>query len=362
MTGYDEVVQVLRDSERFSSDRMGFLARELDEVEREKLSPIFKTLSRWMVFADSPAHTRLRLLLNKYFTPHTVEQYRPMVRDIVSCLLDRIEPAGRMEVVRDFAYPVPMTAILQLIGVPEIDRDCVKQWSEQIGVFFNIRADEPRRREIACEGLNSLVAMLTPVIERKRREPGDDLLTVLLDAEKHGAISADEVLATCVLLVFAGHKTTMNLIANGTLALMRYPDQWELLCREPHRVRLAVEELLRYDGSVKATVRWAKEDVKVGGRVIERAQRVLVSLSRANHDPAKFVDPEVLDISRDPNPHVAFAQGIHVCIGASLARLEAQEAFAGLTSRLPTPTVDIDEIEYFPTVVGRSIKRLPVRF
>lgn len=362
LTGYDEVVQVLRDSKRFSSDRMGFLARELDETEREKIAPIFSVLSKWMVFADPPNHTRMRLLLNKHLTPSTVEQYRPMVRDIVSHLLDGIEPAGGMEVVRDFAYLVPMTAILQLLGTPEIDRDCVKEWSEQLGVFFFIRADEPRRREIACEGLNSLVELLTPVIERKRREPGDDLLTVLINAEKEGAISADEVLATCVLFVFGGHETTMNLIANGTLALMRHPEQWELLHREPEKIQLAVEELLRYDGSVKATVRWAKEDVEVADRVIKRGQRVLVALSGANRDPAKFADPDVLDITRDPNVHVAFAHGIHVCIGASLARLEAQEAFAGLTSRLPVPTLDIDEVEYYPTVVGRSIKRLPVRF
>jgi len=362
LTRYDDVVRVLRDQKNFSSDRMAFLARELDAQERQKIAPIFDVLSKWMVFADPPDHTRLRLLLNRHLTPKSAEQYRPMVRDIVNGILDRAEPTGRMEVVREFAYLVPMTAILQLLGCPEIDRDCVKEWSEQLGVFFFIRADEPRRREIACEGIESLTAQLTPVIERKRSQRGEDLISVLLDAEDAGTISPEEVLATCVLFVFGGHETTMNLIANGTLALLQHPGQWNLLRREPERIECAVEELLRFDGSVKATVRWAKDDVEVGGNLIEKGQRVLVSLSGANRDPDEFTDPDVLDVTRTPNPHVAFAHGIHVCIGANLARLEAQEAFKGLTSRLPAPTLDIDSVEYFPTVVGRAIRRLPITF
>ncbi|MCP3902527.1 MAG: cytochrome P450 [Planctomycetes bacterium] len=362
LTRYEDVVRVLRDSKRFSSDRMGFLARELDSHERNEIAPIFDVLSKWMVFADPPDHTRLRILLNRHLTPKSVEQYRPMVRDIVNGLLDGAQATGRMEVVRDFAYLVPMTAILELLGCAELDRDCVKEWSEQLGAFFFIRADEPRRREIACEGLESLTELLTPVIERKRTERGDDMISVLLDAEDEGTISPEEVLATCVLFVFGGHETTMNLIANGTLALMRHPDQWNLLRYEPLRIEDAVEELLRFDGSVKATVRWAKEDAEIGDRKIEQGQRVLVSLSGANRDPEVFTEPDVLDITRSPNAHVAFAHGIHVCIGANLARLEAQEAFTGLTSRLQVPTAEIDEIEYFPTVVGRAIKRLPISF
>lgn len=362
LTGYDDVVKVLRDHKRFSSDRMGYLARELHETDRQAIAPIFDVLGKWMVFADPPFHTTLRLLLNRHLTPTAVERYRPMVRGIVDRLLDGIKPKGRMEVVRDFAYLVPMTAILTLLGAEEIDRDDVKEWSEQLGVFFFIRADEPRRREIACEGLQSLVQLLEPVIERKRREPGDDMISVLLEAERDGKITRDEVMATCVLFVFGGHETTMNLIANGTLALINHPEQWRRLAMQPDLIPSAVEELLRYDGSVKATVRWAKEDVEIGGKRIEQGQRILVGLSAANRDPAVFDAPNTLDITRYPNPHVAFAHGIHVCIGANLARLEAQEAFAGLTSRLPVPELDTERIEYFPTVVGRSIRSLPVRF
>lgn len=362
LTRYDDVVQVLRDSKRFSSDRMAYLARELSQEEQELYSPIFKVLSRWMVFRDPPGHTQLRLLLNPLFTPTAVEKYRPMVRSIVQNLINKIERHGRMEVVRDFAYQVPMTVILELMGTPLLDRDRIKEWSEQLGVFFFIRADEPRRREIACQGVTALVDYLSPVVKERRANPGDDLISILIKAQEGGHLTEDDVIATCVLLVFGGHETTMNLIANGTLALIRHPEEWERLRREPPLGSFAVEELLRYDGSVKATVRWAKEDVDVGGKTLRKGDRVLVALSAANRDPEQFTDPDGLDLGRDPNPHVAFAHGIHVCLGAPLARMEAQEAFSGLTQRLACPTLEREELEYFPTVVSRALKTLPVAF
>lgn len=362
LTRYTDVVQVLRDSQRFSSDRMAYLARELSQEDRERYSPIFKVLSRWMVFRDPPFHTQLRLLLNNRFTPTAVEQYRPLVRSIVQNLLDRIEGKSQMEVVRDFAYQVPMTVILELLGAPHLDRDRIKEWSEQLGVFFFIRADEPRRREIASEGVTALVDYLSPLVEERRANPNDDLISLLVRAKERGDLTEDDVIATCVLLVFGGHETTMNLIANGTLALIRHPAEWERLRREPDLSSSAVEELLRFDGAVKATVRWAKEDVELGGRMVRKEDRLLVGLSAANRDPEQFNDADGLHLARDPNPHVAFAHGIHVCLGASLARMEAQEAFSGLTQRLPCPTLESEELEYFPTVIHRALKALPVRF
>ncbi len=362
LTRYADVVQVLRDSKRFSSDRMAYLARELSQPDQERLSPIFKVLSRWLVFRDPPDHTRLRLLLNTPFTPTNVEKYRPLVRSIVQSLLDRIEGKGRMEVVRDFAYQVPMTVILELMAAPHLDRDRIKEWSEQLGAFFFIRADEPRRREIACEGVRALVDYLSPVVEERRANRGDDLISFLLGAQERGDLTESDVIATCVLLVFGGHETTMNLIANGTLALMHHPEEWERLRRKPALVSSAVEELLRFDGTVKATVRWAKEDVEVGGRTLRKGDRVLVALSAANRDPEQFDDPDRLDLTRDPNPHVAFAHGIHVCLGAPLARMEAQEAFSGLTQRLQCPTLETEDLEYHSTVVHRALKALPVAF
>lgn len=362
ITRYPDVVQVLRDAKRFSSDRMGYLARELSEEQREQYAPLFNVLSRWMVFRDPPFHTQLRMLLNPLFTPTAVEQYRPMVRSIVQNLLDRIESKGRMEVVRDFAYQVPMSVILELLGAPHLDRDRIKEWSEQLGVFFFIRADEPRRREIACEGVTSLVQYLSPLVAERRANPNNDLISLLIRAQEQGDLTEEDVIATCVLLVFGGHETTMNLIANGTLALLRHPEEWERLRREPAIVNSAVEELLRYDGSVKTTVRWAKEDVELEGRTLKEGDRVLVALSAANRDPNQFDGPDGLNLRRDPNPHVAFAHGIHICLGAPLARMEAEEAFLGLTTRLPCPTLEREELDYVPSVIHRALKALPVTF
>ena len=362
LTRYDDVVPVLRDFELFSSDRMAYLAGELSAEERSELAPIFDVLSRWIVFADPPFHTRVRGLLNKPLTPKGVEKYRFVVRGIVEKLLDDIEREGRMEVVRDFAYQIPMTVILTLMGAPDLDREHIKEWSEQLGTFFFIRADEPRRREIASEGVTSLVEYLTPVINERRANPNGDLISLLVKAEESGALTEEDVIATCVLLVFGGHETTMNLIANGTLALLRHRREWDRLREDPTLVGTAVEELLRYDGSVKATVRWAKDDTEIGGKRIEKGQRLLVGLSAANRDPQQFTEPDGLDIAREPNAHVAFAHGIHVCLGASLARMEAQETFSALTRRLPCPTLDVEEPVYRPTVVSRALTELPVTF
>ena len=363
LTGYKEVVDVLRDPENFSSDRMGYLEKELSQEEQESIAPIFHVLKYWMVFRDPPEHTVLRMLLNKLFTPVAIERYRPMVRKIVQKALDKVVHTGKMEVIRDFAYDIPMSVILELIGAPDLDRDKIKEWSEAIGVFFFIKADEPRRREIACEGITSLVEYITPLIQQRRDHPGIDLISLLISAEEAGQITYNDVLATCVLLIFGGHETTMNLIANGTLALMEHPEQWEKLRDNPVFLKRAVEELLRYDGSVKSTVRWAKKDVMVGDKLVKQGERLLVSLSGANRDPLQFENPDTLDVTRDPNLHVAFAHGIHVCLGASLARMEAEEAFAGTIKRITCPKVDEDAyLNYYPSVVHRALKNLPVTF
>ena len=360
LTRYDDVVAVLRDQKGFSSDRMAFLARELTRDERARYKPLFQILSRWMVFRDPPGHAQLRILLNKRFTPTAVERYRERVRSIVASCLTMFEGRSEMEIVRDFAYQIPMSVILDLMDIHEVDRDDVKIWSEQLGAFFFIRADEPRRREMACEGIISMVEMLMPVIARRRKDRGEDLISLLLGAEDRGEIDKDDVLATCVLLIFGGHETTMNLIANATLALARHPETWEQLHEQPALLPTAVEEFLRYDGSVKATVRWAREDVRIGDQVIHAGDRLLLALSAANRDPEQFDDPDALDITRTPNAHVAFAHGIHVCIGASLARLEVEEAIGGLTRRMHCVALLDDELAYHPTVVGRALRSLRV--
>lgn len=362
LTGYDVVVEALRDGEHFSSDRMAYLETELKPEDRKLYQPIFDVLAHWMVFIDPPDHTRMRRLLNTRFTPRAVEQYRPRVRAIVNNLLKDLEGRNQMEVVHDFAYLVPLTVILELLGAPALDRDLIKQWSEQIGVFFFLRADEPKRREIACEGCTSLLNYIKPLVAERRQSPALDLISALVGCEEQGDLTEKEILATCVLLIFGGHETTMNLIANSTLALAQHPDAWQRLKNEPTLIEPAIEELLRYDGSVKATVRWARSETTVGGKQIKAGQKVLCALSAANRDPAMFANPDMLDLTRNPNPHVAFGQGIHICLGAPLARLEGQEAIAGLTRRLPAPRVATDKLDYHPTVVSRALKNLPIEW
>jgi len=243
--------------------------------------------------------------------------------------------------------------------VPVEDREQVKEWSDETGRIFFIRANELDRRERSQRGLEHLLEYFAPLIRDRRVHPRDDLITALVQAEERGdLLSEDELLATCTVLIFAGHETTTNLLANGLLAFSRFRDQWDRLRENPGMIKTAVEELLRYDGPVLATFRAAKRDLTVGDKQVRQGDRILLVLGAANHDPAKFADPDRLDIARWPNPHVAFGQGIHVCLGAPLARLEAQEAFLALTQRFPNLRVPDQPLEYHPTIVSRALTRL----
>ena len=360
---YDDVVKVLRDHETFSSNRMTALMLELNPQEQEHFSLLIKYFSKWLVFTDPPYHTRVRLLINKAFTPTSVEKLRPRTRQIVHELLHQVQLKSHMEFIHDFAFHLPVIVISEYLGVPIEDREQVKEWSDETSRIFFIRANEPDRRERSQQGLEKLLAYFEPLIDARRRQPRDDLISALVQAEERGdLLSHEELLATCTVLLFAGHETTTNLLANGLLAFMRCRTQWDLLRQKPTLVRTAVEELLRYDGPVKATFRVARQDIELRGKTIRAGDRMLLILAAANHDPAKYTDPHRLDITRNPNPHVAFGQGIHVCLGAPMARLEAQEAFLALPERIPDLrlTAEPTHLEYHPTIVARALKALPV--
>jgi cytochrome P450 len=360
---YDDVVRVLRDHDTFSSDRMASLMKELNAAEQERFAVLIRYFSKWLVFADPPYHTRVRLLINKAFTPTSVEKLRPRARQIVDDLLRQMPPSGAMEFIRDFAFHLPVIVISEYLGVPVEDREQVKEWSDETSRIFFIRADDPDRRERSQRGLEQLLAYFEPLIAARRQHPRDDLISALVQAEERGdLLSQEELLATCTVLLFAGHETTTNLLANGLLALLQHDDQWHRLAQDPALGRTAVEELLRYDGPVKATFRWARKETELGGQTIRVGDRMLLVLAAANRDPARFLDPDRLDIGRHPNPHVAFGQGIHVCLGAPLARLEAQEAFAALPSRFADLHLAAapQDLEYHPTIIARTLKALPV--
>jgi cytochrome P450 len=305
------------------------------------------------------------MLVNKAFTPLSVERLRPRVRQIVNALLAGVEPRRHMEFIRDFAFPLPVIVISEYMGVPVEDREKVKEWADEISHFIFLWTNESGRRERAQKGLQNLLEYFEPLVYDRRRHPRDDLITALVQAEERGdLLSHEEVLEICTVLLFSGHETTTNLLANGLLAFTQHRDQWELLQRQPDLIRPAVEELLRYDGPIKTTTRWVRREVTMGGKTIKEGDMVMVALGSANRDPRKFANPDDLDITRTPNPHLAFGYGIHICLGAPMARLEAQEAFLALARRFPTIrlAVEPEGLEYHPTIIARALQALPVEW
>jgi cytochrome P450 len=279
------------------------------------------------------------------------------VQSAITDLLDEAEAQGQMDVMRDFATPLPLLVIAQMLGMPWQDRRFLRELSEKL-IF--IGRGEPDRMRPTGEAIHGLVEYLSPLVAERLARPGDDLLSVLASGEKRGAYTRDEVLANAVLLLLAGHETTINLICNGTLAFIRHPDQWALLQANPALAERATEECLRYDPPVKSLQRLAVQDVELGGKTLRSLDRARWFITAANRDPAKFAEPDTFDITRDPNLHIAFGSGIHHCLGATLARVEGQEAFKALVRRFPALHVETEELEYQPSITFRSLKSLPV--
>jgi cytochrome P450 len=268
-----------------------------------------------------------------------------------------------MDVMKDFATPLPLFVIAQMMGMPFEDRKFIRSMAEKLLFIGRGEAD---RMQPLTDGIKELMEYLSPLVAQKVDLPVDenDLLSVLASGEKTGALTRDEVIADAILLLLAGHETTINLICNGTLAFTQHPDQWKLLkeapFQDPDTVVRATEECLRYDPPVKSIQRIASEDVEMGGKLLKEGDRIRWFMSSANRDPAKHENPDTFDISRWPNTHVAFGSGIHHCLGATLARMEAQEAFKALAGRYDSISQETDEYEYQPSVTFRSLKSLPV--
>ncbi|MGE0555324.1 MAG: cytochrome P450 [Gemmatimonadales bacterium] len=363
VTRYDDVQAAFRDHRRFSSDRMASLSAELPAADRDRLALLIRYLAKWFVFADPPYHTRARMLVNKAFTPTSAERLRERTRAIVRQMLAEQRARGEMEFVRDFAQHLPVIVISEYLGVPVEDREQIRAWSEEISGIFFIKAGDADRRDRSQMGLEELVRYFEPLVRERRAHPKDDLITALIQAEERGdLLSEEEVLATCTLLIFAGHESTTFTLVNGLLALLRHPEQWEWLRADPSLIRTAADEVLRYDGTVKATFRSIAEPVEMGGKTLSPGERALLVLASANRDPARFPEPDRFDITRSPNPHLAFGSGIHICLGAPLARLELQETYLALASELPGLELATERVEYQPTIVNRAVTALPIRW
>ncbi|HEX2074198.1 MAG TPA: cytochrome P450 [Geodermatophilus sp.] len=320
-------------------------------------------LSRSMLGVDPPEHTRLRRLVSTVFTARRVEALRPRVQEITDALLDRITPRGSADLIGEFALPLPITVIGELLGVPEADRDRFRAWTDDIlDRPFDVRSDLARVA-VAREQMHGYLADL---VATKRSDPADDLLTDLVQATDEGErLDAHELLSMTFLLLIAGYVTTVGLIGNGTLALLRQPDQLDRLRAEPGLVPRAVEELLRFDGPVNpGLTRFATEDLEIAGVRIPRGDVVLLATAAADRDPDRFPDPDRLDVGSAEPGHLAFGHGIHYCLGAPLARLEGQVAFTALLARLPdlALAVEVDELRWIGGGVLRSLRELPVTF
>lgn len=358
-----DIAVILRDK-KFGKDYAGRIrARYGDDAMKE---PVLRHMGLWMLSQDPPDHTRLRGLVAKAFTARRVADMRPRIQAIVDASIDRIEPDGAMDVIKDFAFRLPVTVICEMLGIPDSDRD---NFFEQARDADGGRLLDPvpmTREELDKANERSLAALdyFRHLFALRRAEPGDDLTSQLVQAEEEGQkLTEDELVANINLLFGAGHETTVNLIGNGLLALYRNPDQLRLLRERPELTANAVEELLRYDSSVQLTGRTALEDVAVGNVTIAKGESVLCLLGAGNRDPEIYAEPDRLDITREKIEPLSFGGGIHFCLGAQLARLEGEIAIATLLRRLPGLQLDdIETPEWRPTFVLRGLLRMPAHW
>lgn len=362
VTRYEDSIKLLND-ERFTKDdaripRQGQPSGELsaDDLMMQGAAAI----NRHMLTLDPPDHTRLRGLIHKAFTPNMIRALEGRIQEISDGLIDTMIEKGGGDFIQDFAFPLPVTVIAELLGIPREDRDKFREWSQAIIMGGSRGADYEKVGIAALE----FIMYFHEKFDERRAEPQDDLITALVQAEEAGdKLDPQELISMVFLLLVAGHETTVNLLGNGMLALMQHPAERNRLAQHPELIRTAIEELLRYDGPVGvSTMRWALEDVEYYGEIIPAGEMVVASLLSANRDPAMFANPDGLDITRNPNKHIAFGNGIHYCVGAPLARMEGAIAFNTLLRRLPKLelTADVDALEWNPTILLHGMKTMPV--
>lgn len=359
VTRYADVKTVLESPEAFAKDprntALGAQGRRALPMPK-----MFESFMRAMITSDDPAHRRLRRLVAKAFTPKTVAGLRPGIEAKTAQLCDALGDGGSVELIEALALPLPVHVIAELLGVPAPERRRFARWVHQV-----MRNFTPWNMPLILHGLWSFRRYVDELAARKRAAPGEDLLSALAQAEHEGdRLSREELVAMAFLLLSAGHETTVSLIANGTLALLEHPDMWMQLRAQPERIPAAVEELLRYDGPTLGTeFHYAKQDTQLRGVSIPAGAAIMPMVLSANRDGEVFEDPDELVLDRDPNPHLAFGRGVHFCVGAPLARLEAQVVFGALTQRFDPPQLTIarERLRYRNALFLHRLERLPLR-
>lgn len=361
---YDDVYAGLCDTERLSSSRQPMYTDPLTPENRKRASRLIAHLGYWMLNVDAPRHTRLRKLVNLAFTPRVVAALQSRVEEIVDEMLDVVCNTNQADMIESFCLPLPAVVICEMIGIPPKDRDQFRHCVDDILPFSSGGGPGLNNNiDVADRSLATLIKYFDELIDQRRAQPREDLLSGMAAAEDAGdRLSKDELFALCVFLFLAGHETTMGLLASGTLALLQHPDAFEQLKADPDGlIATTVEEFIRYESPVTRGVRVAKESFEWGGKSIGEGQTVTMLIGSANRDERQFPDPDRLDIRRHPNKHVGFGYGPHFCIGAPLARMEAKVAFRAIACRLPYMRLDCDHLEYQPAMGIRSLKTLPVR-
>jgi cytochrome P450 len=354
LTRYDDCM-FLQTDERFTKN-----FERVDNSGMYKDSPI-AVINRHLLTLDPPDHTRLRSLVHKAFTPRIIQLMTDRVQNIANTLLDAMQEHDEVDLLSSYAFQIPIIVIAELLGVPPSDRDSFRRWSHTI-LFGAVRQENMDEMMTAAM---EFIGYFHGMFDLRRADPKEDLITNLVQAEEAGdKLQPQELISMVFLLLLAGHETTLNLISNGTLALLQHPDQLQLLRENPDLIKTAVEEMLRYDGPIGAsTMRWALEDMEIRGQKIQTGEMVLASLLAANRDPEVFENPDTFDIRRTPNKHMAFGYGIHYCVGAPLARMEGAIAINSLIHRFPKLglAVEPQSLEWNETVLIRSMTKFPVR-
>lgn len=361
-SSFDTAAAILSD-QRFSVEVPIEQLSSMDEIYHgSKYRDLLAGFTSFMLAQDPPQHTRVRKLANKAFTRAEVTDMGERIGRIIDDLLDKHCPSGQMDLIADFALPLPMTVISEILGLAHSDRDKLHNWSNAIFAATE-PIIKPETMEPAAQATTELFAYLKVLIAERRINPGKDLLSAFVKAEEEGdTLSIDELLANMLLLILAGHETTINLIGNGMLALIEHPQAMTKLRGEPHLIPTAVEEFLRFQSPVQITERYAKESFEFEGQSLKKGDRISIIIGGAHRDPAHFDSPNSFDILRQPNKHLAFGQGIHFCLGAPLARFEAKIAFEKLLARLKNIELAVNKVEYRPTASSRALKKLPIKF
>ncbi len=361
LTRYQDVQAGFKDP-RLSSNRAGAFGAMLPPALKEQMAPMVRSLSSWALLIDPPDHTRIRALVNKAFTPRLVEYLRPLIQEQVNLMLDKAEAAGKMDMVHDVANLLPVAVIGDMLGIPREDGLKLRVWANAFATFFGTTKYTVDVLNMMRTGIVEMEEYFRGLIAQRRKSstPGNDLLSTMMAAEEQGRfLSEQEVLATCSLVLFAGHETTTHLLTNGLYLLLKNPEQREVLLGSPEQLEAAVEEVLRYESPIQRLSRVITDDFELHGQLLRKGQKAFLMIGAANRDSRQFPEGDKLDLRRQENRHIAFGFGIHYCLGAALGRLEGQIALSTLLRRFPKMRL-LEEPERLENVAFRGFKSLPI--